>query len=62
MALGGDHQISTSTSASYHFFLNSTKVCPSESRGTRIRVDNIHYELTEEDLDVRTTSFPAFDA
>jgi len=25
----------------------------SEARGTKIRVDNIHYELTEEDLDVR---------
>jgi len=30
--------------------------CSSESRGARVRVDNIHYELTEEDLDVRVTS------
>ena len=28
----------------------------SESRGARVRVDNIHYELTEEDLDVRVAA------
>lgn len=25
---------------------------PSDSRGTKIRVDNIHYELTQDDLEV----------
>lgn len=26
----------------------------SETKGSKIRVENIHYDLTEEDLDVRT--------
>lgn len=27
----------------------------SEEVGTKIRVDNVHYDLTKEDLEVRTT-------
>lgn len=27
-------------------------MAPSDSRGTKIRVDNIHYELTQDDLEV----------
>lgn len=27
-------------------------IAPSDSRGTKIRVDNLHYELTQEELEV----------
>ena len=29
----------------------------SDPRGTKLRVDNLHYELTQQDLEVRPSAF-----